>query len=354
MTCNDSYGQNNHTEMKISRIEIANFQAHKQAQVDLAPSTTTVKGPTDSGKSAIVRALRWCTLNDIPGSEYVREGAKSAEARITTDAGHKIARRRNANGQGNEYEMNGEVYKSFGLGVPSGIAETLSLSKINFASQHDAPFWFAETAGEVSRQLNAVIDLSVIDESLSFIGGIVRNAQSKKTVREESLAEAEAELEEAAKQKDRIDDFKTIREQNKHLQSVAAESQRLSSLMEKIRSNDAKRLKQMAEEQEQLVASARRVLKLKRSRNELAEIISGIRNYRAKSHGPPPFGEVAAKHKEWMEAADSREELHSLIHAITRAHDRQKNASAELEEAEEEFHQQIKGKVCPLCQNKIQ
>lgn len=40
----------------IRRIVLRNFQNHRRLRIDLDPRVTTVVGPSDAGKSAVVRA----------------------------------------------------------------------------------------------------------------------------------------------------------------------------------------------------------------------------------------------------------------------------------------------------------
>ena len=89
-----------------------------------------------------------------------------------TLGGREIQRQRSASN--NSYGMDGVEFKAFGNDVPEDIARVLNVSELNFQGQHDAPLWFTESAGEVSRRLNYIVDLSQIDSTLSAIDSIVR------------------------------------------------------------------------------------------------------------------------------------------------------------------------------------
>lgn len=101
--------------------------------------------------------------------------------------------RRERNGNENLYWMDGEEYKAFRADVPPQIVEALNLSEINFQSQHDAPFWFNLTPGELARELNKIVDLEVIDQVMSSLASRIRKAKAEREVVEERLAEAKAE-----------------------------------------------------------------------------------------------------------------------------------------------------------------
>src|SRR6266480_1075955 len=100
--------------MRLLSIELNDFQAHKKVLVELSPTITTIRGPTDTGKSAILRALRWACLNDIAGEEFIREGQKQTTVIVRVQAGdvERVIRRiRSTGGVVNTYELGGEEYK---------------------------------------------------------------------------------------------------------------------------------------------------------------------------------------------------------------------------------------------------
>ena len=159
----------------IEELRIQDFQAHKKRRIIFDDGVTTIVGPSDVGKSAIIRALAWVSSNSIMGAAFIREGAKQATVELKVD-GQKITRVRGKST--NTYQLDDEDFKAFGNGVPASISELMQLDSVNFQGQHDSPFWFAETAGEVSRQLNRVINLEIIDDALAHAGQVYRNARS--------------------------------------------------------------------------------------------------------------------------------------------------------------------------------
>ena len=66
----------------IKKIVIDNFMAHERTELELGPGVTVLTGPNNTGKSAIVEALRCVATNPTP-KYYIRHGAK--EARVTVD-----------------------------------------------------------------------------------------------------------------------------------------------------------------------------------------------------------------------------------------------------------------------------
>jgi exonuclease SbcC len=64
----------------IARLALTGFMAHADTVLDLAPGLNVLTGPNNTGKSAVVEALRCLSQNPVP-RHVIRHGA--AEARVT-------------------------------------------------------------------------------------------------------------------------------------------------------------------------------------------------------------------------------------------------------------------------------
>lgn len=148
-------------------------------------------GPTDIGKSAVLRALRWLCLNTDYDKSFIRRGAK--EVSVTLFVGkHRIRRRRGK--RVNAYYLDGKKYVAMGQGkVPEAISTILKVTPDHFAEQFDPPYWFLKSPGQVSKELNAVVDLSLIDEVQSLAAAKVRKANAAVVLTKERLDEARVE-----------------------------------------------------------------------------------------------------------------------------------------------------------------
>lgn len=251
--------------MKLRRLKLKNFQAHKSLVIDFGQHITTIKGPTDTGKSAILRALRWVCLNSLAGDEFISHGEKLCG--VSLDVIHKnekylIERVKGRSGSANLYALDAQEFRAFGQDVPDPIKALLRLGPINFQDQHDAPFWFSETAGEVSRKLNAVIDLSVIDTTLSKIASEVRRANEEKSVCADRLKGAQDELTQLDGQRKRITDFKALKAKHETFKEKESAEQRLAGILTLLTNNRRDALKAKAAEGERILTEARKVRSL--------------------------------------------------------------------------------------------
>lgn len=344
--------------MKIKSIQLNNFQAHGDLTVELSTGITTIKGPTDTGKSAILRALGWCCLNSIAGDEFIKEGEKKSTVVVTTvgeeEFGETITRIRSAGGAINTYEMGDSIYKAFGQGVPEEIVAHLALAPINFQGQHDAPFWFAETAGEVSRQLNAIIDLSVIDSSLTYVATKVRENQLQEKLCQERLEAVVSELEELKPQHQRIEDFERLERLERTANEKEKDRNRLEGVLSSVRANKAKRLKEKHEAGLQVLTLCKASRDIRHQVEELQTLIQRVKKSKRLAQPPPNFQEVSDL---FNAAKEKNIELVQLEEALDDARRHEKDwhvARERLHRAEETFHSRVKGANCPLCGNRIE
>lgn len=160
----------------FSRLKLVNFQRHKKLDLKLG-SITTIIGASDVGKSAVLRALRWLCQNKPSGDEFIRRGADKVTVKLKAES-KTITRTK---GSTNTYHLDKLKLASFGSSVPDTVADHLNVSELNFQRQHDAPFWFSLTAGQVSEELNSIVDLSALDAALTFIKSKVRKAEQSAT-----------------------------------------------------------------------------------------------------------------------------------------------------------------------------
>lgn len=175
----------------IERLELTNFQCHQTFAVDLE-SVTVFVGATDRGKSTLCRAVRWVCMNEGSAASLTRHGCEAVAATLVVD-GQPIVRRRDKTG--NHYEFGGVSFAAVGRAVPQAIESFLNVTDINFQGQHDSPFWLGASGGAVGRELNAVVDLGVIDQAMTNAAAACRQTATAATAARQVL---DAAIEEVA------------------------------------------------------------------------------------------------------------------------------------------------------------
>src|SRR5699024_512 len=88
---------------------------------------------SDSGKTAILRGIRWALYNDPSGDYFIREGAYQCSVTIVFSDNTKVKRYRSKNK--NVYYLYDESdnefkFEGFGTSVPDEIIEATGIKKI--------------------------------------------------------------------------------------------------------------------------------------------------------------------------------------------------------------------------------
>lgn len=158
----------------IRSITVEGFQSLKGASLPRLGPFTVVTGPTGSGKSALIRALRLLAFN-ARGTAFVSRGESRCEVSVVDDfievdgmgdEDMAFTITRGARGA-DSYELlipDGvpRIFTKLGGQVPPEVAAAHGWAPINFAGQFDRPFLLAESAGEVARTLGSLTNVSLI------------------------------------------------------------------------------------------------------------------------------------------------------------------------------------------------
>lgn len=179
----------------ITRVAIDNFQSLRDVTLDLGRITTIV-GPSDSGKSGFLRALR-AVVENRRGAEYISHGASSCEIVVTVEESQvKWKRTKSAA----TYELiQGEQSQKFEktkANVPLEIANIFKIVPdenitLQFSTQYDAPF-LVDQSGTVQAS-RFVVGLSGF-ELFNQCSGIVKADIAERQVSLKSKQETIQEL----------------------------------------------------------------------------------------------------------------------------------------------------------------
>jgi exonuclease SbcC len=163
----------------MGAISVENFQSHARSRLELHPGVNVVTGSSDSGKSALVRALVWLVKNRPQGFAFKSTFARRRDAtlvRVEFADGTWVERERS--GDENCYLMSGGAeLEALRADVPDEVNKALTLEDYNVQGQHDGYFLLQSSAGEVARMLNEVVGLDVIDTTLKRVNSITADAK---------------------------------------------------------------------------------------------------------------------------------------------------------------------------------
>ncbi len=335
----------------LERLSIRNFQRHERLGIKFDPQITTIVGPSDSGKSSVIRALRWLAFNRPLGTGYIRDGEDGCSAKIRID-GRDVKRKRGK--AENSYWIGERALAAVGTDVPEDVARLLNLSAENFAMQHDAPFWFSLTAGELAKQLNRIVDLGVIDGVAAELAFRIRAARAEAGVVEKRLAEAGRDVDRLAHVPDMAADLEAVED----LAEDAASRRAVGAALRAAR-DGAVELQGQAERLSGAASGAdaarlRGAIAVKRAgwAESLREIVESIRSAkRSVAVEVPDMAELEMRKTEVNNRAEVVAGLVDLLGELRGAKAMQDSIRTEAEEAEKQFRAEV-GDRCPLCGGK--
>jgi len=117
----------------ITKLILENFMAHERTELSLGPGVTALTGPNNTGKSAVVEALRCVATNPAPRN-YIRHGAKEARVTVELADGTRVVWVRRKASAGYELWAPGaeepEEYWKFGRTPPDDVLNALRLDVV--------------------------------------------------------------------------------------------------------------------------------------------------------------------------------------------------------------------------------
>jgi exonuclease SbcC len=332
----------------LERLRIRNYQRHERLEVELDPRVTAVVGPSDAGKSSVLRALRWVTANRPLGDGFVREGADKASVQVRVD-GKNVVRKK---GKGeNLYKVGKKELKAFGADVPEDVQRVLNLGDANFQGQHDPPFWFCLTPGELARRLNDIVDLGLIDESQSRVASRLRSLRAEEKVVRERLEKAEEEAGRLEFVGRLAEDLKGLEEHEEYSSRLAARAARLGEVVAEVseQGERAKRLAEAASGAERACLAGEEWESSFRRHRALADLLEEVEETKkGAERRVPDLGPLEELRKEGEKTKVKWARLSALIDQIESEAAAADWRRERLKEAEDELEGSLEGR-CPLC-----
>lgn len=335
----------------LERLELRNFQAHQHLRIVFDPHVTTIIGASDLGKSAIIRALKWLATNRPTGTDFINWEAEKCRVSLWVD-GRRIRRTRGKTE--NVYELDKKVFRAFGGDVPPEITALLNTGDVNFQNQHDPPFWLDATGGQVSRNLNQIVNLGIIDDALAKLGAAARRAV---TVHEHATGQLAA-AKRATKQYVLVDDMdKDLAKVEKLYGDSHADNARWGLLAGFI--FEAQRHTQLHTKAKTKATAGRAVVVLgraaMRAQEELAALQSHVQQTKAckaRIKHPPDIKPLKTAYQKAREDVGALDALQILIGQIQGAQGRLMENKGYLAARKAQLTKESGG-LCPICQQPI-
>ena len=170
----------------IASVIIQGFQSHVDSRFNLSSGLTVLTGPTDSGKTAFIRAIRWVAFNEPAGDTFVNQAAGEASVSLTLGDGTVIAKTRKKGGR-TVYRLNESVFEQ--ADVPPEVTSALGITRqtfgdfetaLNFAFQLDAPFLISEPPSAGAKVLGKIAGTEIVDQAIKSVAKDTYAARQEK------------------------------------------------------------------------------------------------------------------------------------------------------------------------------
>lgn len=180
------------------------FRSHENTRLEFSPCVNIIIGPSDSGKSNIVRTMNWIISNRPLGENVIPIGKELAEAQMIVERDKsQIGVTRRKGKSVNEYVLNisGEdiPFSSFGTSPPLPVLEALNLSDINVQKQNEQYFLVFDSPGQVATYIRFITGLDKVDQVVKLLAGKIRTEKGAIASFQNVLQETTKELDELSR-----------------------------------------------------------------------------------------------------------------------------------------------------------
>jgi len=343
----------------INSLTVKNFQSWSKANLKFDPGVNVIIGPSDSGKTALLRALLW-VLTNRPGGDAFRSrwnGQTKVIVRIG-QRNQKIVREKDK--QRNLYQLNDKEFKAFGQGIPEEILEFHNIKNINIQSQLDGPFLLGDSSGQVARYLNEIVGLDIIHESQKRATRMIRETESGLSNFNERLKELRNDIEKFNNLDDILLECQILQKKENKVNDIWARRGAIDGLIAKINEAEIKfdeltpfiSLAPLVDETLSLLEEKDRI---KKEIDDLRNIIKQIESTKTDfdqvsslaSLGPG-VDELLNLNKKRTGIIERKDSLYWIINSITKTGQELKDIKKSKKKMVGEYND-LAPDICPLC-----
>jgi len=311
----------------IKSIYIEDFQSHAKTKINLAGpgGVTIIVGPTDSGKTAIVRGLRWLFYNVPQGTDFIKVGKHTATVALELSNGIKVVRERSKSANRYRIAKPGSspiTLEGFRNSVPVEIQELTGVRNVaigdmelalNLSEQLDGPFLGQKQMSGPARAkiLGKLAGTEEVDQAQKTLGtDLFRASQEEKRLLSE-LEVLDAKIRE-------YDYLPTLAERITNLEALLQtirESQQRLGLLE----NASQKLAGIHAQRVQALAVLTRWKSLREAEFCVVVAEGDIQRANALAGHRAALNRIATNHEAWTQLLERWSNLPVAQHLVTEA-----------------------------------
>ena len=251
---------------RIERVLIENFQSHERTEFRFGPGLNVIIGPSDNGKSAALRAIRWALYNEPRGTDFVRVGTRECRVTVTMSDGAEIVREllltRSGAVSRNRYLValpgaEPQVFEGFGADLPVEVIRAHGMPEVqldtdkrvllSFGAQLEGPFLLTETGSNRAKAIGRLLGVHVVDAALRATQRDLKNARQQIPQREREVERLTRALEAFADLPDRERELEQAEARLARAEVLQSRLEQLTALRERLDRVEAQEIRLQAD-----------------------------------------------------------------------------------------------------------
>lgn len=312
-----------------------------------------------------MRLLEWVFKNRPKGESFRNtelEKKDLVSGSIAFDDGGWIIRSKG--GKTNQYEIESGILKALRTDVPQEVSKISKIKDVNIQSQHPSEQYFmlTESPGQVAKQFNKVVGLTIMDDALIKINGNVRTTKHKCDSANESIESHEKQIDALAWTKDASTMLDGLTKDELVITLKIRESDNLFAIVEEYKEMQEKYKKltgltQARKDLLVLYADYEKMTEKQNISDTLFDCVSDIKNVDLKLTSTVSLKKAVSQipalfsQEESIDVAlDSLQSIQKVVYRINTCNEQLEVLKKEHADLEEEWLSHA-GEECPLCQN---
>jgi exonuclease SbcC len=179
--------------MKFEKLVLKNFQSHYDSSFGFDKGFNCIIGSTNSGKSSIIRALKFLLFNDWD-SGYISHGESKSKVALLLDDENSVVRIKGKTD--NKFTLNQQVYENFGTTIPKEIVDALNIRNIevdgkpvnlNLTSQIDSLFFLTCSPSTRAKLIDSLSGVDIVDIIISDLNKDCKRIDTEKKFKNDQL-----------------------------------------------------------------------------------------------------------------------------------------------------------------------
>lgn len=201
----------------IKKLELKNFQKHKKLELDFSDGVNIIHGKTDTGKSCIVRAIKWIYFGEPKGDVVRKEGTKKTSVKVTQDNGTTVERIKSNSVNAYILRVPGknkpDRFDAVGRTIPEEVQKALGIDTIkvdkeeiilNIADQISLPFLMDKSGTFRMKLFNQLTGSDIIDKVFQSLNKDILHISKEEKIEKTHSEEQKNQLKELTTKKEKV------------------------------------------------------------------------------------------------------------------------------------------------------